>query len=181
MGRLLALAAAFAVVLAAGGASAAGDLPIKAFFGVWKGNAISESEISANFRVTARDLDVEIQGFAVGGFTLRWATVLRQEGDPNAPAEVLKEATVTFIPQPGRTGVWRASESQEPLAGAYLWARMEGQTLSVYSLGIAEDGSSDLQVYRRTLGGNGMELEFTRSIDGASIRTARGRLIKYSN
>lgn len=181
MGQFFRLAV-FAVMMAcAGGAQAAGDLPIKAFFGVWKGNAISESEISANFRVSARDLDVEIQGFAVGGFTLRWATVLRQEGDPNAPVEVLKQATVTFIPQPGRSGVWRAGESADPMQGAYLWARLEGQTLSVYSLGIAEDGTSDLQVYRRTLGGNGMELEFTRSIDGAAIRSAKGRLIKFSN
>lgn len=170
-----------AVVLVAGQATAQ-DVSIKAFHGVWRGNALSESNISTHFRVTARDLDVEIRPFGAGGFTVHWATVLRQKGDPNAPAEVLKEAQVAFIVDENRKNVWKAATQGDPIQGkGYYWARLEGQTLSVYALGIGQDGTSELQIYRRTLTGGGMELEFTRNVDGESIRTAKGRLIKFAN
>jgi hypothetical protein len=169
------------LLLALPAAAAAQDVSIKAFHGVWRGNALSESNISVHFRVTARDLDVEIRPYAQGGFSVRWATVLRQKGDPDAPVEVLKETTVDFIPDPNRPGVWRTVGSPDPLALEPLyWARLEGQTLTVYSFGIAEDGTSELQIYERTLGGLGMELEFRRTVDGQAIRSARGRLIKFA-
>jgi len=158
------------------------DLSIKAFHGLWKGSAVSESEISSQFRVTARDLDVEIRPFAEGGFSLRWATVLRQEGNPSAPSETLKQAVVEFIPEPERPGVWRDSKLVDPLSGdAYHWARVEGQSLIVYSLGVSSTGKADLQIYRRTLSALGMKLEFSRSVDGAEVRNARGRLVKHAN
>ncbi|MDF1720324.1 MAG: hypothetical protein P1U65_06605 [Minwuia sp.] len=158
------------------------DLSIKAFFGLWKGSAVSESEISSQFRVTARDLDVEIRPYAVGGFTLRWATVLRQEGNPNAPSETLKQAVVEFIPEAGRTNVWRDTRQVDPVSGeAYYWARVEDQTLTVYSLGVSETGRADLQIYRRTLSALGMKLDFSRTVDGAEVRSARGQLVKHAN
>ncbi|WP_416897289.1 MAG: hypothetical protein ACMVY4_17625 [Minwuia sp.] len=162
-------------------AALAQDVSIKAFHGLWKGNALSESNISAHFRVTARDMDVEIRSFGAGGFTVRWATVLRQEGDPNAPSEVLKETQVAFNPVAGRPNVWRAATPEDPMDGrGYYWARLDDSTLSVYSLGVGQDGTAELQIYRRTLVDLGMQLEFTRNVDGESVRTARGKLIKFA-
>lgn len=158
------------------------DLSIKAFHGLWKGSAVSESEISSQFRVTARDLDVEIRPYAVGGFSLRWATVLRQEGNPSAPSETLRQAVVQFIPEPNRPGVWRDSNLVDPLSGdAFHWARIEDQTLIVYSLGVSATGSADIQIYRRTLSALGMKLEFSRIVDGSEVRSARGQLVKHAN
>jgi len=175
--------AVLAVVVSLGSVPAeARDLSIKAFFGLWKGNAVSESEISVHFRVTARDLDVEVQPFRENGFTLRWATVQRQEGNPNAPSEVLKEAVVNFDPDPTRPGVWLGTGGSDPRAGEPIyWARIEEQTLVTYIFGIQQGGEAEVQVYRRTLTGNGMDLDFTRTVDGEAIRRARGRLIKFSN
>lgn len=179
MNRLLALVLVVAVWLPLG--ASAQNVSIKAFEGVWRGSALSESNISVHFRVTARDLDVEIRPFGAGGFTVRWATILRQKGDPSAPVETLKEAQVAFNPDPTRTNVWMAATQGDPARGeAMYWARLAGQTLTVYSLGIAEDGSSELQIYRRSLTGLGMELEFDRTVDGEPVRSARGKLIKFA-
>jgi len=64
-------------------AAMAADLGIAAFEGVWKGNAVSESEVSANFQLTSRDIDVTVRSDSSGGFTIVWNTVQRQKGDPN--------------------------------------------------------------------------------------------------
>lgn len=179
MKRLMALVVVTAIWLPFG--ASAQDLSIKAFNGIWRGSALSESNISVHFRVTARDLDVEIRPFGAGGFTVRWATILRQKGDPNAPVETLKETQVAFNPDKTRRKVWTAATQGDPIAGESLyWARLEAQTLTVYSLGIAEDGSSELQIYRRSLNGLGMQLEFNRSVDGEAVRSARGKLIKFA-
>ena len=45
---------------------------------------------------------------------------------------------------------------------------------------IGADGRPELQVYRRTLTGGFMKLEFTRIVDGTTVRNARGRLIKVA-
>jgi len=180
-GRVL-TAAAVLVPLVVTSPAVAKDLTVKAFHGLWKGSAVSESEVSSHFRVTARDLDVEIRPFAVGGFSLRWSTVLRQAGDPNAPKEELKQAVVEFIPDPTRTGVWREDRQADPMSGEALhWARISEQTLTVYSLGVREDGKADLQVYDRTLSALGMKLRFTRLVDGEQVRSASGQLVKHAN
>lgn len=173
----------FVVFLVTGslGKADAREVPIDAFEGVWRGSAVSESDISTHFRVTARDMDVEIRGDAGGGFSVRWATILRQKGVPDAPFEVLKEARVSFVPDPDRTRVWRAARASDPMgADGYYWARPEDQTLTVYGLGVAADGSAELQVYRRTLTDLGMDLEFIRTVDGEPVRTAKGKLIKFA-
>lgn len=177
------VAGVIAVVLCLGAVTAeASDLSIKAFFGLWRGNAVSESEISSNFRVTARDLDVEVRPFQDDGFSLRWATLQRQAGSPDKPAEVLKQTLVNFRPDPGRPGVWISAGEEDPLVGEPLyWSRIDGQTLVTFIFGLDNRGIAELQVYRRTLTGNGMELEFARSVDGQAIRGARGRLTKFSN
>lgn len=166
-------------VLTAGPAFAA-DVNIAAFFGHWKGSALSESEISIHFQLTQRDIDVQVGPAGNEGFQITWATVQRQKGDPNMPEEVLKQTTVNFMPS-GRPSVW-VGKAGDPLAtGEISWARIAERTLTVYNMGIRDDGAYDMQIYKRTLTGSGMELEFTRTIDGGVTRTAKGRLIKFSN
>lgn len=171
------LASAF--LLAAAPAMAA-DLPVSAFFGEWRGSALSESRISVHFSLTPRDIGVVVRP-AGDGFALTWSTVQRQKGDPNNPVEELKSTTVEF--QPARPGVWRAVGAKDPAASGepYIWAHVDGQTLVVSGLQIGADGRHELQIYRRTLSGSGMTLEFTRIVDGEPVRTAEGRLVKIAN
>lgn len=168
-----------ALMLALTPGVAMAEARIGAFFGTWKGSGLSESEISSNFHMSVRDLELVIKAAGDGGFEITWSTVQRQKGDPNNPTEVVK-ATTLVLTLSGN-GVWRANGG-DPMAGGELaWARMQDNTLILNTFQVAEDGSGEYQVYRRTLSGAGMELEFIRVVDGEQVRTAKARLTKYSN
>lgn len=160
--------------------AAAKDIALAAFFGVWEGNAVSESDISLYFRLSSRDINVEVRP-AGDGFAITWKTVQRQKGDPNDPTEELKAATKTYMPV--RAGVWAAEGNADPLSSGapYSWAYIRDNTLVIQSMAIRPDGSHEMQIYERTLTGTGMELKFTRLQDGEPVRSASGRLIKMAN
>ncbi len=164
-----------------GTAAIAADVGIAAFQGVWRGNAVSESEISVNFELTSRDIDVTVRADAGGGFTIVWNTVQRQKGDPNNPREILKSTEMQFTP--ARAGVWRATANGDPLdsAAPFAWAFVRYRTLHIVSLQIYADGRHETQTYRRSLSGTGMVLEFIRNVDGEPVRRASGRLVKVAN
>lgn len=173
--RLLAFVA---ILLAAFGAEAA-NLSIKAFEGKWQGSAVSESDISVHFRLTSRDIDVEIRPSG-DGFDITWNTVQRQKGDPNNPREVLKSTSVAF--RNVGANLWAAATNGDPLASGapYVWATVRDRSLIISSLRIYADGRHELQIYRRTLSGTGMELEFERLVDGEQVRSVSGRLVKVA-
>jgi hypothetical protein len=154
------------------------DLKITAFKGNWRGNAVSESDTSVNFPITSRDIDVRITPKDGGDFEITWRTLLRQKGTPDNPEETLKETTLLFTGEEGRSNFWRAAAPSDVFAGDPIsWARLSKQTLTVYILAISDAGDYDMQVYKRTLNGVNMELEFTALRDGAVRRTAKGRLV----
>ena len=159
---------------------AAADLSIKAFAGKWQGSALSESNISLSFRLTDRDIDVAISPTG-NGFDITWKTVQRQRGNPDNPTEVLKSTSLSF--EAVRPGVWQAVGNADPIASgeAYGWAHIKDNTLVISSLQIYADGRHEVQMYRRTLSGTGMSLEFTRNVDGEEVRYAKGRLVKVAN
>ena len=156
------------------------DAAASAFFGHWKGSGVSESEVSINFRMTARDLDVVITP-AGNGFSLAWTTVQRQKGDPNKPEVVRKGSEIVFGPS-DRPGVWQEAGSGSRGAGErYAWSRIEENTMTTQIIEVDDEGRSNLHVYRRTLSGTGMSLEFRRLVDGELVRTVDGKLIKFAN
>ncbi len=156
------------------------DLPIRAFFGSFRGSGIAQNEDSLYFNVTVRDLDLKIVGIGKG-FSATWTTVLRQGGDPAKPNVRKRSASLTFVPTT-RSGQFRSTESGDPLAGKPLvWARIRERTLTIYELNVLEDGRYDMQTYARTLTGEGMELDYTRVQDGEPVRGVKGRLVKDAN
>ena len=52
---------------------------------------------------------------------------------------------------------------------ALRWARIKGQTLSLYSFAIEPDGRYQLQITDRTLAGGGIDLHFRRYVDGIVV------------
>ena len=174
-------AIACAALLALAATPASADVSIKAFYGEWVGTAISETEQSATFPLTVRDIGVTVKAIEGGGFALTWSTVQRQKGDPSAPTEELKATTVAFMPA-GASNLWRAAEQADPINGGTLyWAALRGNTLTVNALAVDERGLAEIQIYKRTLTVNGMELEFVRIVDGDIVRRASGKLTKFSN
>lgn len=170
--------AAILALLAVG--ARAQNVDIAAFFGTWEGNALSESEISVHFKLTSRDIGVTVEP-AQDGFSLSWNTVQRQRGDPDNPTEELKAATIRF--RQARPGLWQAAGNEDPIDSGkpYAWAYIEDQTLVVSILQIYPAGRHEVQVYRRTLTGGFMELEFSRVVNGRKVRSASGRLVKVGN
>ncbi|HEY5608479.1 MAG TPA: hypothetical protein VIM38_09100 [Alphaproteobacteria bacterium] len=171
------------LVLVAGSAFAQQQRTVApaAFFGVFSGGGVAESEDSAYFGTTARDLDVTIRAEG-NGFSVAWTSVIRQGGDPNKPNVRRKVTTRVFQPLAGRPGLYRAADSGDPIAGQEMsWARIRGATLTVYLMGIDPDGTYELQRYDRTVGPGGMQLTFTRERDGEKVRKVTGRMVKQAN
>ncbi len=162
------------------GVQASRDLPIAAFYGRFTGSGIAAGEDVEYLGVTQRDLDVHIQAQG-SGFTATWTTVLRQGGTRGSPNVRRRSTTLNFTPL-GRAGLFRAAESGDPTAGQPLvWARIRGSTLYIYEINMIEDGRWDVQTYARTVSGAGMQLEYTRLLDGERRRTVRGRMVKQAN
>ncbi|MBT3700442.1 MAG: hypothetical protein HOE62_00340 [Alphaproteobacteria bacterium] len=161
------------------GAASARDLNISAFAGQWQGSGVSESEVSATFSMTARDLNVaiEIQG---DNFVVTTTTVQRKKGDPSNPQAVRKTSKREFIPG-AKPGVWLAKGNGTPASGqAFTWARIKDQTLTITSVEVNKDGGSNMLIYDRSLTASGMKLEFRRLVDGFLVRTVSGPLIKLA-
>lgn len=168
------------LIISLGSAAQSADLGIKAFLGQWQGNGVSQSEVSANFRMTARDLNVQVEAQG-DGFAITTTTIQRKKGDPNNPDAVRKSSKREFVPG-SKPGVWVAKTYSTPASEqAFSWARIKEQTLTITSIEVDKDGGSNMLIYDRTLTASGMKLEFRRLVDGYVVRTVSGRLIKIAN
>ena len=157
------------------------SLDLKAFFGTFVGSGVADGDDTTYYGVTERDLDVRISGTADNGFTAAWTTVLRAGGDLQNPNVRRRSTTVTFRPGP-RPGMYTATDNGDPINGGMVtWARITRSTLTIYMFSVQEDGRHDIQTYARTLGGTGMDLVYTRIVDGERQRRVRGKLSKTAS
>lgn len=165
------------LIALAGPAIAQNALPIRAFAGTWEGVGLAENSDSLYFGVTTRDLNVRITP-RDRGFELYWTTLIRSGGRPDNPDERRREASLTFRPT-DTPGVFEAESSENPLNGGVLsWARLHGNTLSVYQMTLNAEGGYEITSYDRTLTGAGLDFTFRRIRDGGPVRTVEGRLVK---
>lgn len=169
MPRLIAFAAA--TLLSLGLASAALAAGIEAFVGSYAG---SSDVTSADGETQKRDMSVTI-GETKDGFMVKWTSVsYRSDGRTKA-----KTYEIEFVTS-GRGEVFAAAMQRnvfghqvplDPMKGEpYVWARLEGDTLSVFSLFVREDGGYDIQQYDRTLAEGGLDLHFQRFSNGEKQR-----------
>ncbi len=160
---------------------AARTLDIKAFFGSFAGSGVADGEDTTYLGVTQRDLDVRITPAAEGGMTIAWTTLVRS-GSAAQNTESRRRATsMTFVPGP-RSGLFRSVDNSDPLGGGTIaWARIARDTLTVHLFSIQDDGRHEMQTYARTVSGNGMDLVYTRIVDGERQRRVRGKLVKNAN
>ncbi len=167
-----------AVLAAPGGAKAADDITFDAFYGRWKGNAVAEEPPGSFLGFTSRDLDIVI-GPKGNGFNLNWTTIIYPEEEGKEVRR--RNAAIDFVPS-DKPGVFRGVGREDPHSpNGYVWARIAGQTMRVNSLTIDERGRYTLQVYKRTLTGRGMELNFVSITEDQPQRSVKGRLAKVSD
>jgi hypothetical protein len=101
------------------------------------------------------------------GFSVTWAsTTYRNDGRVTT-----KSYTINFVPS-DRDGVFSAAMTRNvfghqvqlnPMKGEpYVWARIDGDTLTVFSLFVDDSGGYEMQQYDRTLVDGGLHLDFKR-------------------
>ena len=151
-----------------------------AFLGTYTGQA----EVEVDGKTERRDMSVTI-GEADEGFVVEWSSVIYKADGRT------KEGTYTinFTPSPRenifasamKTNVFGKAVPLDPLNGEpFVWARLEGDTLSVYSLFINEVGEYEIQEYHRSLAEGGLDLVFRRVRHAESEREIRTFLKKQN-
>ena len=141
------------------------------FFGEYAGSA----EITfADGTTEPRDMSVTISE-TKDGYSVQWSSVsYRKDGRKKE-----KTYQIDFIPA-GRGDVYAAAmkrnvfghaEQLDPMKGEpYVWSRIEGDMLTVFSLYVREDGGYELQQFDRTLADGGLDLNFQRFSNGVKER-----------
>lgn len=182
---LTVVAVAAMLPIGAGAVVAAEEL--EQFYGTYVGSGTAE-QVAENV-TEQRDLDVTIEPYKENGFALKWITVVRGADGERVGDDVRRrEVEENFLPledKPGvfilaaKGGLFQSSELPNPLRGEPMrWAKIEKGMLTVYSMAIGEDGGSELQVYRRTLTDEGMDLSFLRLLDESVAVTMEGSLVR---
>lgn len=157
------------------------------FYGSYVGSGTAQ-RVADNI-TEQRDLDVTVEEFKNGGFTVKWITVVRgpdggRTGDDVKRREVeenfipLEEKEDVYILAP-KGGLFQKAELPNPLRGEPMrWATIEDDAMTVYSMAISDTGGSELQVYRRTLTEKGMDVSFLRMRDETVELTMNGTLVR---
>jgi hypothetical protein len=153
---------------------------LERFFGAYEGRTISRTDEM----LSARDLSVTIRPKG-SGFTLDWTTVIHHAEGPKR-----ESYSIDFFStdRPGtfasamRRDVFGQTVPLDPLKGQpYVWAHLAGSVLTVYALVIPDDGGYEVQTSERTLTADGIDLRFTRDLNGKETRIITGTLKRTGN
>ncbi|MGV6849020.1 MAG: hypothetical protein ACWA5A_11645 [Marinibacterium sp.] len=138
------------------------------------GEYVGHAEIQVGEDTNQRDLSVEI-GVTRAGFRVEWTTTTYRSDGRVKTAEY----SINFVPS-DRKGVFAAAMKRnvfghevqlDPMKGEpYVWARLVGDTLTVFSLFVDDDGGYEIQEFNRTLAPGGLDLEFISVTNGAERR-----------
>lgn len=151
---------------------------IDQFEGTYKG----EAEFVYEGEIERRDMSTTIEATKTG-FVLSWTSVsYKDDGRTKA-----KTYTIEFIPS-YRDNIYSSAMKKDlfgkatpldPLRGEpFVWARLEGDTLSVFSLFINVVGEYEMQEFHRTLVDAGLDLVFRRVHNGAVEKEIRTVLVR---
>lgn len=130
---------------------------------------------------TQRDMSVEIAQ-SDGGFNVSWSSITyKSDGRIKE-----KSYSINFV-QSERPNVYAAAQRKnvfghavqlDPMKGEpFVWARINGETLTVFSLFVSEDGGYEMQQFDRTLRDGGLQLDFSRVRNGERLRSVSTLLL----
>lgn len=147
---------------------------IERFVGTYAGSAVVEQ---ADGTALPRDMSVTISQKG-DGFRVQWSSITyREDGRAREKSYsidfVLSERDSVFAAAMKRN-VFGHTVQLDPMKGEpYVWSRIAGDTLTVYSLFVAEDGGYEMQQFDRTLTEGGLMLDFKRISDGTPRRSVK--------
>jgi hypothetical protein len=166
-------------------AASAAEVAIADFFGEWRGVEVSVDDAEQAPKLGPSDLDMAISE-EDGGFRIR-ALALGRELDGTLVARPI-DATFAPTAVPGvfafapGTGSLLSSLFADPAVGnplkgdTLLWARLQDDTLHVYSLAIDPGGGFALEHSTGQLTGDGMATRYQLRSQNDRIVTVEGRL-----
>lgn len=170
---MTAAGAAMVVWIAAVGVALAGD-PAK-FYGKYRGEVTTSMAPKQSDVGTKRNSTVEVKAAPEAGFLVYWTTEFPER--PEGPDRV-RTTSLHFLPTTN-PDIWRSERTGDPLYGqALIWAQVTDKSLTVYTTIIPKDGQPVMTIYRRSLTGEGLNLEFERLEDGKRKTLASGLLKK---
>lgn len=145
---------------------------ISRFVGVYEGSA---EVLSSDGTAKPRDMSVTIAEMR-DGFRVSWtSTTYRANGSAKE-----KSYTIDFVPShydsvyasAMKRNVFGHDVQLDPMKGEpYVWGRVEGDTLTVYSMYVTDSGGYEIQQFDRTLTEGGLDLEFKNVRNGEILRT----------
>ncbi|MCB1343143.1 MAG: hypothetical protein KDK24_19150 [Pseudooceanicola sp.] len=143
---------------------------IARFVGDYAGSAEVETW---DGEIVQRDMSVSITGTG-DGFEVKWSSTTWRDGKGKS-----KTYRIGFVPT-DRDSVFAAAMARnvfghavplDPMKGEpYVWARIEGDTLTVFSMYVGPNGGYEIQQFDRTLVPEGLRLDFAASGDGKPRR-----------
>lgn len=152
--------------------------PFEKFYGDYAG----ETAYDVDGIEYKRDLSASIKALK-DGFNVAWKTTTHKPG--SKPKE--KSYSIDFV-STDREHVYSSAmkadlfggrEALDPMKGdPYVWAKVNGRTLTIFALLVTDDGGYEMLVYKRTLTADGLELDFTRLRDNEPLRSINATLIK---
>ena len=158
--------------------SQAATAPFEPFVGEYVGLSVAENPDG----IGVQDVGVKIAA-SQKGFTVTWTVVqgtvagrmkrgeYAVEFQPTARANIYSSAMAV--------DVFGNRVPLDPLRGdPYVWARIQGATLTVYALLITDDAGYEMHTYDRTLSAQGLLLTHSRVRDGTVLQTVTGVLRK---
>ena len=175
--RWIMVAVVSGVFVAAGAHAVAGDFSeLEPFYGTYRGMSISTTEVGLD----RRDLDVKITP-TDGGFQVQWTTIkLHRDGRTKRKSYAIgfrSSKRHNIYTSAMKRNKFGAAVPLNPMLGEpYVWARLEGRTLTVYALMITDTGTYEIQVYERTLRDDGLDLVFNRYREDIHLKAITGRL-----
>ena len=139
------------------------------FFGTFIGAA--ESVVGGE--MSERELTIVIEPWKSNGFTVNWTTQIFRSNGKNK----LTDLSINFYPS-SRPGIYAAASRSDVFgravpfdpvaqdAAPYIWAGLQGNTLTVSALYILDGGGHELHVYKRSVIDEGLLLQFDRVNNG---------------
>ena len=164
----LATTMAFLFLLAVSAAQA----DIDPFVGEFSGTAELQH---TSGQTETRDLSVIISKYK-DGFQVQWESVAyKNDGRKKA-----KSYSIDFQPS-AREGIYSAAMHRnvfghsvplDPMKGEpFVWGRIVGETMTIFSLYVDQNGDYELQQFDRTLAEGGLQLDFKSVRNGALQRS----------
>ena len=149
---------------------------INAFFGSYTGEVVFASTRG----LEKRDLKVTIQREG-RGFSIEWTTISQR-----ATGKLKTKSHFVAFGPPDSTGIrlpvgsidrFGAAVALDPLKGhPLLSAEVRNDRLRISAIVKTGDGGQEKQIYDRMLVPGGLDLEFTRTRDGTTVKTLRVKM-----